>query len=487
MKINYNRALAFIIIIAFLAVDTAAVYLAIGTIQEVLLILGSLFVSGLLIQRLMGFRGGYGFYMMGSKKGLETIDRISKKYDDFWNGMAIWGLTLGFGLLAYPLLKGRINKRAFALGILSLPLIIVYLLPYLGTASFQLINIPRIQNAIATQHSGAQTVHGVNYYAYLMAALTIVSGFSGVIFATILLNAATILSVILSSIYTALTGMGTPPSTSNLVPGVAPVIPGITIPLFSGIISLIIILVVHEFSHGILSRIARVRLKSIGLLVFGVIPIGAYVEPDENMIKKLDPIKQTKIFSAGISANFIAMIVFFLLLLLLTLYIVPSAYSFGIVVSGTSTGYPAYNVLKPGMQILKWNNYTISNVSDLIVAAANGVPNQTITIATNNGTFAFTAIPSPANSSRGVVGVELAYKPILKTSYARSVYFAYTLFGLSMLLNFLVAVVNLLPIPGFDGWRIYKVNIKSKNLVRFAAALIVMALFINAVPWIFKA
>ena len=56
--------------------------------------------------------------------------------------------------------------------------------------------------------------------------------------------------------------------------GVAPIIPGVDIPLFAGIISIAILLIIHEFSHGILAKKAKVKLKEIGLLVFGFIPIG---------------------------------------------------------------------------------------------------------------------------------------------------------------------------------------------------------------------
>ena len=81
---------------------------------------------------------------------------------------------------------------------------------------------------------------------------------------------------------------------TSQIPGVAPIIPGIDIPLFAGIISLAVLLVVHEFSHGLLARAAKVRLKSIGLLIFSIIPVGAFVEPDERQISKVKKAAQTK-------------------------------------------------------------------------------------------------------------------------------------------------------------------------------------------------
>jgi membrane-associated protease RseP (regulator of RpoE activity) len=202
-------------------------------------------------------------------------------------------------------------------------------------------------------------------------------------------------------------------------------------------------------------------------------------------VKRLGSLKQTWIFSSGVAANFITAIVFFALLLLLLNYVVPYAYQYGIVVTGTIAGYPANGVLKDGMQILQWNGRSISNISSLVAAGAQDRPNSTIYVATDSGNFSFRVVPLQGNASKGIIGVNLGYQPIIRTPYAKSVYFIFTLIALSMLLNFLVAVVNLLPVPGFDGWRIYKANIKSKKLVRFAAALVVAGLIINALPWLF--
>ena len=52
------------------------------------------------------------------------------------------------------------------------------------------------------------------------------------------------------------------------LPGLNPVIP-----LWYGILALVIAMVVHEFSHGILSRVANVKVKALGLLMF-FFPVG---------------------------------------------------------------------------------------------------------------------------------------------------------------------------------------------------------------------
>lgn len=82
------------------------------------------------------------------------------------------------------------------------------------------------------------------------------------------------------------------------------VIPGVNpfVPLWYGIIALIITLVVHEGGHGILARANQMRVKSLGLLV-AVVPIGAFVEPDEDDLKAASRRRRLRVFSAGPGVN----------------------------------------------------------------------------------------------------------------------------------------------------------------------------------------
>jgi membrane-associated protease RseP (regulator of RpoE activity) len=438
--------------------------------------------SGIMIRKVMGLSGGYGLYLIGGKRGLRTIDSVSKKHRKFWDAMAMWGLSMGFGLLAYPLVKGKIDKRIWVLGILSSIFVMLFVQQYFSVA-LQFISLPQIQGTVSSNASALQ--QNASLLAYMVTAVTLVSGFSGYIFVLLLANAASILVGIAQLLLSYLSGAVNFSTVKNQIPGVAPIIPGWDVPLLAGVTSLAILLIVHEFSHGVLSRIAKVKLKSTGLLMFGIVPVGGYVEPDERMVKKLDSAKQTRLFSAGIAANFIAMFVFFALLVLIMNYVAPYAYHYGIVVTGTTQGYPANGILEKGMQVLQWNGQKVTGISDLTAAAAQDRPNSTISVVTGSGTFVFRAVPEPGNSTRGVIGVELGYQPVINTWYAKAVYFAYTLVALSMVLNFFVAVVNLLPVPGFDGWRIYKANIKSDKLIRFLAALILAGIAINILQWVF--
>ena len=81
-------------------------------------------------------------------------------------------------------------------------------------------------------------------------------------------------------------------------------IPGINqfIPLTWGLIGLIVTLVVHELSHGILSRVADIKVKSLGLLV-ALIPLGAFAEPDEAQLLGIDAAPGEKIATTRTAAS----------------------------------------------------------------------------------------------------------------------------------------------------------------------------------------
>ena len=88
------------------------------------------------------------------------------------------------------------------------------------------------------------------------------------------------------------------------IPGLNPVIP-----LGYGILGLVVAIVVHEMSHGIMTRLGGMKLQSLGL-VFLVFPMGAFVEPDEKDIQATTRRKRAKVFAAGPASNMIVAMVF---------------------------------------------------------------------------------------------------------------------------------------------------------------------------------
>ena len=78
-------------------------------------------------------------------------------------------------------------------------------------------------------------------------------------------------------------------------------------------IGFVVAMIVHELSHGILSIVERVRVKSMGLLLL-LVPIGAFTEPDtEQLFGKASAKERTRILSAGVMGNFVVAIFAFIL------------------------------------------------------------------------------------------------------------------------------------------------------------------------------
>src|SRR5712691_7172444 len=90
-----------------------------------------------------------------------------------------------------------------------------------------------------------------------------------------------------------------PPSPETLLglPGINPIIP-----LGYGILGLAVAIILHEFSHGILSRVANIKIRSLGL-IFLIFPIGAFVEPDEDELRALSRRERGRLYAVGPATN----------------------------------------------------------------------------------------------------------------------------------------------------------------------------------------
>ena len=92
------------------------------------------------------------------------------------------------------------------------------------------------------------------------------------------------------------------------------VLPGINpyVPFVYGIIALVVAVVFHEFAHGILARVGGFKVKSLGIL-FIIIPVGAFMEPDEEQVSKGPRLKRMRMFTSGPIMNFILAFLFIMM------------------------------------------------------------------------------------------------------------------------------------------------------------------------------
>ncbi len=135
-------------------------------------------------------------------------------------------------------------------------------------------------------------------------------GSFGIVFCFVLM----ILMVIIL-IWQAWTVLGFTPEQRAAIPGpeIALVLPGINpiLPLeYIGyiLLALVVAIIAHEFSHGILTFAQKLKVKSLGI-IYLVVPIGAFVEPDDEELKKTETKKRMRVYAAGPLANFVVVII----------------------------------------------------------------------------------------------------------------------------------------------------------------------------------
>lgn len=117
----------------------------------------------------------------------------------------------------------------------------------------------------------------------------------------------------------AISQMQQPESTVVTQPQNVLVIPGVNqfLPLSVAgeiLFGLLVGLVVHEGGHGLLCRVENIDIKSLGIILLAFIPLGAFVEPDEESRREANRGGQVRMFAAGVTNNFAVTIVAFALL-----------------------------------------------------------------------------------------------------------------------------------------------------------------------------
>ncbi len=266
--------------------------------------------------------------------------------------------------------------------------------------------------------------------------------------------------------------------------GVQLVIPGVTIPLWYGLIGLAVVLVVHELSHGVVARADGIPLKSVGLVLFLVLP-GAFVEPDEEEINKAPLRKKLRVYGAGSMANIMTALV---ALLIINLAIAPLLQPNGIQVAGVVPGSPADGVLQKGDVIIGINGQQITTVESFMKFMNTTKPGQIITLKIlRNGRETEVRIKLkeyPDNPEKGYIGIYPAQNVKSKIGGETLIIPIFFTFYWIYVLNIGIGLMNLFPLVPLDGGKMLDDVVKEylpekiANPVRYAT--IGIALFLLA-------
>ncbi len=258
------------------------------------------------------------------------------------------------------------------------------------------------------------------------------------------------------------------------VSGVSLVLPGINVPglgilpFWYWIIAIFIIALVHEFSHGIVARAHNLEVKNTGIVFFGPI-LGAFVEPNEEKLRKEKDITQYSVLAAGSFSN-ILLAVFSVILLSLLFsplqqsMVEPTGFSFKAYVNES---YPFAQVgISAGTVITGIDGTMTTTFQEFSDELAYHKPGDMVRVQTAAQEYEITLAVSPDNKRKPFLGIQdIKNEFDVKEKYTMGVwkviYFVIDwitgLLRWLFLLSLGIGLFNLLPLPIVDGGRMAQV------------------------------
>ncbi len=397
----------------------------------------------------------YGMLMLKTQQGLNRIDDVANFKTELWKTIADVGIVMAFGVFTVFLFK-HISRRNFVLGGLSLFVFMFVVFPLVYPIAMSVISIPFATTTPQTTESS------VNIISLILTIVTILIGISLLVVISLLMGSLTILSSIYNNFFNG--------AIETVTPGVSLILPGINIPFVEGILALAVLLFVHECSHALLARVAKIKLRSAGVLIFGFIPLGAFVDPDDEELNKSKKEEQGRVIVAGSTSNFI--LAFISLFLYIGLLMMPlNVYDTGISVLNFKEGLP----LEKGDIVYSIDGIEIESLDHFISLRENAVPYANVSLITNRG-----EIILPTNE---YAQMNIYFSPLIKSSFGWYV-FLKNFFALLFSLNFFVGMINLLPLPLFDGHHLLNIGLGDKNkiILQIVNAVVIGAMLINILP-----
>lgn len=246
-------------------------------------------------------------------------------------------------------------------------------------------------------------------------------------------------------------------------------IPGVT--LTSGpailyfLLSIPIVLVIHEGAHGIVATLEKIKIKTGGFAIF-IAMFAGFVEPDDEEFNKAKKISKLRVIGAGATSNVIFALALGAILLTNPFFavILPEPIRGGFY--ETPQGVNVLTVMsgggaeKAGIQV----NDVITSINGVPIitpldfAKVKLTPGETAKVtALRNGVsheYQVEVMPSPDDPKKGLIGItrdnSISYKPIFHFIEWNNPGFSMFLLWLWMI-SFFIGIINMLPLPILDG------------------------------------
>ena len=276
-------------------------------------------------------------------------------------------------------------------------------------------------------------------------------------------------------------------------------IPGVTLTSASSItyflLSIPIVLVIHEGAHGIVAALEKIKIKTGGFAIF-IAMFAGFVEPDEEEFNKAKKISKLRVIGAGATSNVIFAFVLGAILLTnpifamvlpeplqSTFYELPS----GVLVLSIIEGSGAERAGMIGNDIItSINNKQILSPADFPILDPGDTTSVVVLREGQTLEFEVEIMPSPDDPERGLIGImrdnTFAYKPMLNFIEWNDPNVSMFLLWLWMT-SFFIGIINMLPLPILDGGKFIhtiidkRISENSLNGVMWGIYIFTFALF----------
>jgi membrane-associated protease RseP (regulator of RpoE activity) len=246
-------------------------------------------------------------------------------------------------------------------------------------------------------------------------------------------------------------------------------IPGVTLTSPSAILyfllSIPIVLVIHEGAHGIVATLEKIRIKTGGFAIFIALFAG-FVEPDEEEFNKAKKISKLRVIGAGATSNVIFALVLGAVLLTNPFFAIIVPDPIRGVFYESPQGVTVISVMensgaqKAGLM----PNDIITSINDVPIVMAFDFtkiklkPGDAVTVTLlrdgQQMQFPLVATPAPDDPEKGLIGIihdnSGAYKPVLNFIEWKNPELSMFLLWLWMI-SFFIGIINMLPLPILDG------------------------------------
>ena len=284
-------------------------------------------------------------------------------------------------------------------------------------------------------------------------------------------------------------------------------IPGVTLTSAPAItyflLSIPIVLVMHEGAHGIVAALEKIKIKTGGFAIFIALFAG-FVEPDEEEFDKAKKISKLRVIGAGATSNVLFAIVLGAILLTNPVFgmVLESIPLFGEPILNTfyevSQGVLILSIIEnSGAEqagllandiITTINDVPIHGPADFPILNPGEMASVSVIRDGQALEFGLEVMASPDDPERGLIGImrdnSIPYKPVMNFIDWANVDFNISMFLLWLwMISFFIGIINMLPLPILDGGKFIHTIIdkrfsdKSVNIVMWGIYAFTFVLF----------